>query len=483
MRYLLLFTSCFLFCYTLEAQWAFSTLSETKADIAVVRIKNRLFFTGGSLASGGGSQKVEIYDGITDKWTVENFSTHSAGDLKSAVSGAWAIFGQGVHMLRGKTFAYSDNTKTWTTTDFPSTRSSYAIGILGNKAYFAGGRTVAGEPSKEVNTYNFVTGEWTTAELLSQARNNIRTVTVGQKIFFIGGAINISLSQLSSVIDVYDATTDTWSTLTLSQARQESSIAVVGNKIIIAGGQPRNNLSASLMSKKVDIIDVATNTITTVTDLSTPNYQMTNVVIGDKIIFAGGLTNKAEILDLSTGKWQTFTLTTASETLSSLKSARVGNKAFFAGGSVNDAKTVFIYDAIANTWSTYTLPVAQIDPAMMAIDNQVIIAGGRTAFISGSYTNQLSIFTDATIVGVPQVEPESSLKITPNPSGGLYNLDWLTGDQPLNARVVVYGFDGKKMLDNQLQGNQLNLTQFAPGIYHVQIYADKRVWYKTLVKQ
>jgi len=483
MRYLLLFTSCFVFSLTLKAQWTFSTLSEAKAYIAAVRIKNRLFFTGGSLVSGFGSQKVEIYDGITDTWTVENFSTNSAGNLKSAVSDDWAIFGQGVHVLRGKTFAYSDNTKTWTTTDFPSTRSNYVIGILGNKAYFAGGRTVAGEPSKEVNTYNFVTGEWTTAELLSQARSNISTVSVGQKIFFIGGAVNINLNQLSNAIDVYDTSTDTWSTLTLSQARQEVSIAVVGNKIIIAGGQPRNNLSASSMSKKVDIIDVTTNTITTATDLSTPNYHMTNVVIGNKVIFAGGVTNKAEVLDVSTGKWQTFTLTTASESLFSLKGARLSNKAFFAGGSIDDAKTVFIYDAVANTWSTYTLPGPQLDPAMMAIDNQVIIAGGRTGLVSGSYTNQLSIFTDATIVGVQQAEPASSLKITPNPSEGLYNLDWLTRDQPLNARVLVYGFDGKKILENQLQNNQLNLTQVAPGIYHVQIYADKRVWFKTLVKQ
>lgn len=483
MRYLLLFTSCFLFYYTLQAQWTFSTLSEAKADISVVRIKNRLFFTGGSLASGGGSQKVEIYDGITDKWTVENFSFYSAGNLENAVSDTWAVFAKGVHTLTGKVFVYNDNTKMWTTTDFPSNRNSYSIGILANKAYFAGGRNNANVASKAVDIYNFTTGQWTTAELLSQARANISIVSVGQKIFFIGGDVDINRNQLSNAVDVYDEGTNTWSTLTLSQARKEVSIAVVGDKIIIAGGQPVNNLSASFMSKKVDIIDVATNTITTAADLSTPNYHMTNVIIGNKVIFAGGVTNKAEVLDVSTGKWQTFTLTTASESLFSLKGVRVGSKAFFAGGSINDAKTVFIYDSVTNTWSTYSLPVAQIGPAMMAIDNQVIIAGGRTTNISTASTNQLSIFTDATIVGVPQVEPESSLKITPNPSGGLYNLDWLTGDQPLNARVVVYGFDGKKMLDNQLQGNQLNLTQFAQGIYHVQIYADKRVWYKTLVKQ
>jgi len=99
-----------------------------------------------------------------------------------------------------------------------------------------------------------------------------------------------------------------WSAFTLSQARKSLAIAVVGGKIVVAGGQPINTQIPSALSKKVDIIDIATNTSTPAADLSTPNSEMKSAVLGNQVIFAGGVTKKAETLDMTTGLWTTYTL-------------------------------------------------------------------------------------------------------------------------------------------------------------------------------
>jgi hypothetical protein len=123
-------------------------------------------------------------------------------------------------------------------------RSGVAVAALGDKIFFAGG-TIAGAPaSTTVEIYHTITGTWTTAKL-SAPRFWIGTATSGNKVYFAGGAAaqqdylgNWQLSDTyqfrSSVIDIYDVSTNTWSTDSLSTQRAPVG-ASVNNKVVFAG--------------------------------------------------------------------------------------------------------------------------------------------------------------------------------------------------------------------------------------------------------
>jgi len=481
MRFFLPLFACFMFIQTLDAQWSFDNLSQAKGQIAAVRLDTRVLFVGGLLGNGGpGSKVAEIFESQDNSLSFEDYTEYSTSNLKSAVTGHYAIFSDGSYSLVGKVYSYDNQNYTWKTFDNPYDRYGYALGAVANKAFFAGGRS-SGTSVKKVDIYDFATETWNTSDQLSEARTEAAPVTVGQKLFFIGGAINISANELSNKVDVYDAATNTWSSFQLSQARKDPGIAVVGNKIIVAGGQPSNNLIPSYFSKKVDIIDVTNNTITSAADLSTPNSAMKSAVVGNKAIFVGGFTNKAEIYDVSTGVWETKTLPTSGSSLEYIQSASLGDHAFFAGGGAADANTVFIYTGSTNSWSTYTLPSGTVAPAMMAVTNKVIIAGGNTGFSSPFITNQVAIYTDASIVDAPEIQPVSTLSIAPNPTTGRFQINWSDRMQPDDFQVSVTDLNGKTVLESNTA--EIELSPFSAGMYHVQVRSGKDIWNKMLVKQ
>jgi hypothetical protein len=138
---------------------------------------------------------------------------------------------------------------------FPSVVST------GNKIFFAGGALgVRQQPfsSSRVDIYDIATGSWSTAEL-SVPRWQIATIAAGNKVFFAGGGYYDDSDNGSSynTVDIFDITTNQWSTGSLTGRRHNVAAATVGNKVFFAGGRTDDYLDS--VSNKVDIYDLATN--------------------------------------------------------------------------------------------------------------------------------------------------------------------------------------------------------------------------------
>jgi Secretion system C-terminal sorting domain/Kelch motif len=464
------------------AQWSTSTLSEAKSGIAAAVIGDKAIFVGGELASGFGTNKVETYNKTSNTWTTGAFSVYSGSSYLRAVSNNYAMFARGVGTPTNKLFLFNVNTDTWMDVDLPYNPSGYAFGAVGDKFFFAGGK-ILGANTAKVYIYDAVAGTWTSGDWLSVARNNPQTVTVGNKIFFIGGEININVSQLSNVIDVYDNSTGTWSTLTTAQARKNAGIAVIGSKIIYAGGQPTNSLITSQLSKKVDIIDAALLTSNPGPDLSTPNAEMKSVVVGGTAIFVGGSTKVAEVYKESTGTWQSTTLPASGTNISFIQGAALGKKAYFAGASSADASKVFIFNSETDMWSTHTLPNTHLEPAVASVGTKLIIAGGRTGMNNPLITNAVDIFTDLS-VGTGNVFADDILSISPNPSDGQF---WIEGLDllPANATsIAVHALDGRFLFQRQGTAlSSIDLSQALPGIYLLKVQSGTQSWNYKLVRK
>jgi hypothetical protein len=269
---------------------------------------------------------------------------------------------------------------------------------IGSKIFFAGGQSATGYPSR-VDIYDITTNTWSTAELSSVNRLGMATATVGNKVFFAGG-IELDNGITTSRVDIYDATTNSWSTAELSKARAYLAAATIGNKVFFAGG---GSFDPSFVgSNVVDIYDNASNTWTTAT-LSTGRSSLTANAVGNKIYFAGGasgpgvannVSTRIDIYDASNNSWSTAELL---EPKSNMASIADGNKIYWSGGSKSFATLsdkVEIKDVITGI-STIECAIPRSDFYAVKKDDNIVFFTGNTSNFQ-AFGNQFEIFNTTT---------------------------------------------------------------------------------------
>jgi len=270
-------------------------------------------------------------------------------------------------------------------------RSSSSNILSGTKMLFAGGSVPAGlgghSLSTRIDIYDFSTQNWSTAEL-SQARIGMTTAAAGNKILFAGGEMLPGVTK-SNRVDIYDFLTNTWSTAGLSFARSGMKAAVLGNKIFFADGE----IPGSVIPTRVDIYDASTNTWST-TELSEPRGGIAIGTLGNKVFFAGGysksgLSSRIDVYDNSNNSWTTATL---SEARSFITATTAENKIFFAGGYNVDAvsSAVDVYDNGTGSWSASYLTEPKLNMYNIFKNGKIFWAGGE---YSHDHNNNEPVYT------------------------------------------------------------------------------------------
>ncbi len=107
-------------------------------------------------------------------------------------------------------------------------RSSIAVASAGNKILFAGG---SGHSSR-VDIYDISTNKWSTAELSEGRGFGIAAAANGNKIFFAGGEAGDG-TWPSDVVDIYDVSTNTWTVAHLSLGGDDIAAAAVGTRFFL----------------------------------------------------------------------------------------------------------------------------------------------------------------------------------------------------------------------------------------------------------
>jgi len=102
----------------------------------------------------------------------------------------------------------------------------------------------------------------------------------------------------------------------------------------------------------------------------------------------------------------------------------------------------------------------------------------------GSYVRHNFILTD--VVSIEETKHNIEVNILPNPSNGIFNLNFVSGTFD-NYEVKVYDFCGKLLLektfDNQNSGSQaIDLTNYKTGMYIINISSDKYKEVKKIIK-
>jgi hypothetical protein len=264
-----------------------------------------------------------------------------------------------------------------------------AAASAGNKIVFAGGNADGIILSSRVDIYDTSTQTWSTAEL-SEARTGIGAVTVGNKILFAGGAKNFNYDDgwynLSTRIDIYDVSSNTWSTAELPEPINflwwEGATAAVGNKAFFCSVR---------RSDRMYVYDVPANTWSTV-GLSGGRSDLVAGSVGNKVLISGGADPyERETVNIYDVNSNTRSVDSLSDRRRLLRAATLNDKIYFAGGSPFSSR-VDIYENSTGSWTSSSLSRATVLAGAASAGQRVCFFGGNRVDVYDASTNSWSYF-------------------------------------------------------------------------------------------
>ncbi|HEX6882281.1 MAG TPA: hypothetical protein VF530_02810 [Planctomycetota bacterium] len=329
----------------LHAQWSQEALSVSRKAMASTSDGQRVYFAGGRRAPYDSVRyvRVDIFDTATQTWSQTSLSVGRSEFAATAV-GPYVLFAGGSRSATSVSAVVDvldTRDMSWSATTLSQARSVLAATTVGTKAFFAGGNAggfFSAVPSDVVDVYDSAKGApwesaaWSTAQL-SVARGQMAAASVGNLALFAGG---IDATSPLATVDIYDDSTGTWSTATLSQARhlEQYAAATAGGRVFFGGGAVD---PTPTLSDVVDVFDSAADTWSTLT-LSVPRASLAVEAVGDLVLFGGGIvlnpgfdsTDVVEVLQASTLTW--LPQSRLSLKRHNLAAAAAGDQVLFGGG-------------------------------------------------------------------------------------------------------------------------------------------------------
>ena len=299
------------------------------------------------------------------------------------------------------------STNLWTTTELSQARSGMGTASLGNKIFFGGGFTPQYFPnsttcyignswypetrSSAIDIYDASSNTWSTS--LLSTRRAPQGASAGNKVLFAGGDEWGGIAFPSNVIDNYDGNTNSWTPGSLNETKGLPQIATSGNKMFLAGGAAQLDGDYFFgITKRIDIYDGVTGQWS-VDFLSIERASMGSIGANNKIYWGGGVvanpdpdilyvaTSLVEIRDLATN---TTTFDCLSEPRDQLTALKKDNKIIFFGK--NNVTRFDIYDLTTKSWSIGVLPQNFYYASVISYNNIIYMVGSHT---SGVLSNQV----------------------------------------------------------------------------------------------
>jgi len=317
--------------------------------------------------------------------TLTQIGTLSEGKTLIAVGAAGnkIVFAGGMTESDGSATVdiYDVQQNSWATAQLSIHRFNMAVTTCGNKIFFAGGASADAfsysDSYKNVDVYDASTNSWSVI-FLSEAKQNVAATSLGNKVFFAGGLTEGLGFQMSGKVEVYDITTNQWSYMNLSLPREGMTADVVGNKVYFAGGNTAYTWTSNPVhhpTNRIDIYDNITNQWS-VDYLTETKWGQASIKVGNKIYWAGGYSERVDIKDVSTQNEMIDCLTHPN---SGFQAVRKGdNLIFFTGNSGSVQNKFDIYNITTNTWSIGILPINIYGVSIISVNNTIYVAGGSS---------------------------------------------------------------------------------------------------------
>lgn len=473
-----------------QAQWMLDSANTAGTyPYAAVNGNKAVFSNGGEW---------NVFDAVTGVHTYGNFAISramievvSAGDKVMFAGGKYGYFADPQYTKSVN--VYNATTNTWSTWNMGTAREVGGAAAIGGKAVFAGGTgrsDIAGPVYmyNKVDIFDVATGARTSGKL-SKGRSNIAAGAAGNKIVFAGGWYwDMMYSVLpANTVDIYDVVTGVWTKTTLSKKRENIAVAVIGDKILFAGGTGSMGAVTN-----VDMYNSTTNTWS-VSYMPAAGDGMKSAVIGSDAYFGGGITGPGNMLykyNSVAGTWSSITIPTS---LTGFSMSVINGRLIIAGGTIPGTSTysdlVQIYDPVANSWYNEHLSIARTNVSALTIGSKGYFAGGISVYgyPTPTYTKRVDIF-NAPFRMEQSIASEISnwdVQVYPNPAVNTVHIAIQDAfDQALTASIT--DINGNLIQQFQLDATVQNIdvSELPSGIYFIIVQDNSaRSIVKKLVKQ
>ena len=457
-------------------QYEVQSLSEPRSEIASFSFDDQFFFVGGT-GENFGSATLDIYHAGTNEWESKTIIGDGFSAKRQVQTGQFAVLWDltDINLLDGNLLIYNHNTENWTRVLYERhVRISASISIVGHdeKIYIT---DEAGSTIIDVLDLNTMTWSEISSPVL---RGNQSALVFDDKIFLMGGTPGTSQSSSGSPkVDVYSLATETWDTMNLSMLRSRAQTLVHNGLILVFGG----NTTSFDESKVMDILDPSTLTLVDTLHLPNASQDYQAISMEDEVVFFDMDQNNGLVLDLESREITIRNFGYAF-TQNAMHVGRFGQQAFFAGGHFDNSDLVHIYDADLKEWSLDTLPSKRNSITLQSNSDILMIAGGNTdgALFGNAPTGEVIIYGDLMSTNQTLYADSDLVTVYPNPTHQTIRVQ---SDVPFD-QYQIYDAKGSLISDGTLRNHEIQLPSQVPkGHYHLTLMrGEKRVVKKFVVQ-
>ncbi|MBI4482137.1 MAG: hypothetical protein HY652_04510 [Acidobacteria bacterium] len=291
MRPLILWMLCFSLPVRADSRTAWLSLSPLgvpRQEVGVAELNGKIYVVGGILPDRNTSNAVEAYDPKTDRW-------ETLPSLPQPLHHAAAAGGLGkLYVIGGlagaaftatsSVFEFDPSTQSWTAkASLPTPRGALALAVLQGKIYAVGG--ARGPSVADFAVFDPQANQWTSLPDLPIPRDHLAAATVGGKIYALSGRRDGT--NLANV-DEYDPASNQWRAMApIPTARSGIAASVLDNRIWVFGGEG-NPASPLGIFSEVEAFDPASNQWMAGEGMITARHGIGAAVLGNRIFIPGG---------------------------------------------------------------------------------------------------------------------------------------------------------------------------------------------------
>lgn len=235
-------------------------LSEPRFSLSAQSYGDEVLFAGGATLDERVTDKVDIYDIVNNSWKTDRISLPRCA-MGSIIYGSKAYFAGGYlfgSRVTDRIDIYDFENKSWDTTHLSLPRGFVAAAVSGTKILFAGGMTAEGKPTDRVDIFDVATLSWAQSSLSYPRAFIDNAASACGKAFFMGGCYidfetNLN-SHASDLVDIYDATTNSWTLEHLSRPVINNAVVDAEERVYSAGGQYEED-ETLIITPVIDVYD------------------------------------------------------------------------------------------------------------------------------------------------------------------------------------------------------------------------------------
>ena len=372
----------------------------------------------------------------------------------------------------------ADSQASWSSlSPMPTPRGGLGLAVVSGKIYAIGGLTEDSKPVSTTEEYNPVTNQWINKMSMPTARSGFAIAVYQGKIYVIGGTVGNNGYVGNN--EVYNPVTNTWQTkASMPTPRSDLSANIVDNKIYLIGGKRYASAAPFYGETNInEVYDPSTDTWTTKNPIPTAVQGYGSAVLDNKIYVLGGSrvpstsgssisVSTNQVYDSQIDNWSLAAAlpegvsygATATTTglMAPILTYSIGG--LIAGETIGETQ---IFNFTSNSWSSGDpMPTPRANLGLAVLNDVLYAIGG--------FDGQKWLDTNERYqpVGYGTIPPKVQVTSPENKTYAEIKLDFT-----VNRGVDWIGYS----LDNQANvtiKSEINLSNLTDGNHKISLYAN-----------